>query len=137
MPDVYIPMDTSMYSGYYRYIVATGVLNRFVLNYVDNNRNMLALDYPDFNYFNSHFVVTDELMSQLVAEGEKAGVKKNDEEYKKSESYMKTQVKALIARDLWSSSEYFEVVNPLNDLFNRAVEIAGSKKEYSDLLKKE
>ncbi len=134
MHDVYIPMDTSMYSKYYRDIVATGVLNRFVLNYVDRNRNSLALDYPDFHYFNTHFVVGDDLMGRLIEEGEKAGVKKNDEEYKKSEEYMKAQVKALIARDLWSSSEYFEVMNPLNTLYKKAVEIAGNKAGYSKIL---
>lgn len=136
MPDVYIPMDTTMYSNYYRDIVATGVLNRFVLNYVDSNRSGIALDYPDFNYFNSHFVVDDKLMDQLIAAGEKAGVKKSEQDYKKSELYLKAQVKALIARDMWSSSEYFEVMNPLNNLYQKAVEIAGSKAEYSDVLKK-
>ena len=137
MPDVYIPMDTSMYSDYYRDIVAAGVLNRFVLNYVDSHRSTLALDYPDFSYFNSHFVVDDKLMNELIAAGEKAGVKKNAEDLAKSEKYLRAQVKALIARDLWSSSEYFEVMNPLNNLYRKAVEIAGSKSEYSGVLRPE
>jgi carboxyl-terminal processing protease len=136
MPDVYIPMDTSMYSDYYRDIVATGVLNRFVLNYVDSHRKTLARDYPDFGYFNDHFVVDDKLMSDLITAGEKAGVEKNEQDYAKSETYIKAQVKALIARDLWSSSEYFEVMNPLNNLYRKAIEIADSHAEYSKVLKK-
>ncbi len=135
MPDVYVPMDTSMYSDYYRDIVATGVLNRFVLNYVDKNRTALASAYPDFKTFNGKFTVDEKLMSELKEAGEKAGVKINEEEYKKSELYLKSQLKALIARDLWSSSEYFEVMNPLNNLYKKAVKIAGSNSEYSDILK--
>ncbi len=135
MPDVYVPMDTSMYSDYYRDIVATGVLNRFVLNYVDNNRGELTSAYPGFRVFNEKFAVDDKIMSDLKKAGEAAGVKMNEKEYRKSELYLKTQLKALIARDLWSSSEYFEVMNPLNNLFKKAVEIAGSNSEYSEIFK--
>ena len=135
MPDVYVPMDTSMFSDYYRDIVATGVLNRFILNYVDNNRNMFESKYPDFEKFNKEFVVHDALMSELVKAGKGSGVKKDEKDYRKSEEYLKTQIKALIARDLWSTSEYFEVLNPVNEDYRKALELAGNKSEYSDLLK--
>ncbi|NPA37108.1 MAG: S41 family peptidase [Chlorobi bacterium] len=135
MPDVYVPMDTSMYTDYYRDIVATGVLNRFVLNYVDSNRNMLENEYPDFNVFNKKFNVDDELMEKLIAAGEKAGVKKNDEELKRSEEHIRTQLKALIARDLWSTSEYFRIMNPINNVYNKALEVIQNPKSYSDILK--
>ncbi len=135
MPDVYVPMDTSMYSDYYRDIVAKGILNRFVLNYVDENRNSLESRYMNFNDFNKEFVVDNTLMSALVSAAEKAKVEMNEEEYLKSEQHLKTQMKALIARDLWSTSEYFEVINPLNKEYRKAIELMDNKTEYSKLLK--
>jgi len=135
MPDVYVPMDTSMYSDYYRDIIATGVLNRFILKYVDNNRKMFESKYPDFDKFNKEFVVHDDLMSELVKAGKEAGVKKNEKDYRKSEKYLRIQIKALIARDLWNTSEYFEVLNPVNEVYQKALELAGNKTEYSDMLK--
>ena len=135
MPDVYVPMDTSMYSNYYRDVVAKGILNRFVLNYVDENRKDLEDKYSYFKDFNRDFVIDESLMNALVAKAEKAGVKMNETEFKKSEKHLRTQMKALIARDLWSTSEYFEVVNPLNKEYLKAIELMNNKTEYSKLLK--
>ncbi len=135
MPDVYVPMDTSMYSDYYRDIVAKGILNRFVLNYVDDNRKMLESKYSYFDDFNSLFVVDKSLMSDLISAADKAGVKMNEKDYSKSKMHLKTQMKALIARDLWNTSEYFEVVNSLSKEYLKAVELIGNKTEYSKLLK--
>ncbi len=135
MPDVYVPMDTSMYSNYYREIVANGVLNRFVLNYVDKNRKTLESRYYDFKKFNIEFVVDETLMSELIDAGKATGIEKNDKDYHKSEKHLKTQVKALIARDLWSTSEYFEVINPVNKEYIQALELAGNKTEYSNIFK--
>ncbi len=135
MPDVYVPMDTSMYSDYYRNVVAKGILNRFVLNYVDENRDALESKYTNFADFNREFIVDKPLMSKLISAAEKAGVKMNEEEYIKSEKHLSIQMKALIARDLWSTSEYFEVVNPLNKEYLNAIELMGNKSEYLKLLK--
>lgn len=135
MPDVYVTMDTSMYSDYYRDIVAKGILNRFVLNFVDDNRKMLESNYSYFNDFNNEFVVDKSLMSNLISVADEAGVKMNENDYNKSEKHLKTQMKALIARDLWSTSEYFEVINPLNKEYIKAVELIDNKTEYSKLLK--
>jgi len=134
MPDVYVPMDTSMYSNYYRDVIAKGILNRFVLNYVDENRKSLESRFSYFKDFNKKFVIDESLMSALIAKAEKAGVKMNEAEFKKSEKHLRTQMKALIARDLWSTSEYFEVINPLNKEYRKAIELMGSKTEYSKLL---
>ena len=59
----------------------------------------------------------------------------NEEEFKKSEKHLITQMKALIARDLWSTSEYFEVINPLNKEYLKAIELIDNKTEYSKLLR--
>ncbi len=41
MPDRFVPIDTTMYSDYYRDLVAKGVINQYVLSYMDKNRNAL------------------------------------------------------------------------------------------------
>ena len=38
MPDKFVPVDTTNYSPYYRDVVAKGVLNRYVQDYVVKNR---------------------------------------------------------------------------------------------------
>ncbi len=42
MPDYFVSIDTSYYSDYYRQLIRKGLLNRFVLQYVDTRRNDTA-----------------------------------------------------------------------------------------------
>jgi carboxyl-terminal processing protease len=54
----------------------------------------------------------------------------------KSKSLIKLQIKALIARDLWNMSEYYQIINGENDALQRAIEIIENSKEYDKLLGK-
>jgi carboxyl-terminal processing protease len=73
--------------------------------------------------FCKEFELDDTMMQQLIAEGEKEGVKFDEEEYKKSESLIKLQLKALIARDLWDMNEYYHTINVVNESVNKALEL--------------
>jgi carboxyl-terminal processing protease len=67
-------------------------------------------------------------MRQLIAAGEAKGVAYNEEEYRKSESLLKLQMKALIARDLWDMSEYYHIINEANESVQKALEIIHREK---------
>ena len=135
MPDVFIPIDTTLYSDYYRDLVASGVVNKSILSFVDENRNQLKKEYHSFEQFDQQFSISGELINKLVTEGEKQDIKKNDEELKISEKLMRVQLKALIARDLFDTSEYFETINTLSEAYMKAIELVETKKEYTQLLK--
>ena len=55
MPDYFVSIDTSYYSDYYRQLVRKGLLNQFVLEYVDSHRTELQKTYPDFKPFKDEF----------------------------------------------------------------------------------
>ncbi len=135
MPDVFVAVDTSMYSDYYRDLIASGSVNRMVLNFVDNNRKSLKQSYPDYEAFQKNFEVDDALIQLLVEEGEKEEVSYNEEEFATSKELAVAQLKALIARDLFTSSEYFQSINPVSEAYQKAIEIVESKRDYSQYLK--
>jgi carboxyl-terminal processing protease len=56
-------------------------------------------------------------------------LKKDTEEFEKSNPLMKLQIKALIARDIWEMNEYFRVINQDNDSFKKALEIINNTAE--------
>jgi carboxyl-terminal processing protease len=66
--------------------------------------------------------------------GDKEGVKFNEEQYQKSFPLIKTQLKALITRDLWYMNEYFQVMNTTNESVQKALEILNLD-EYQKKLK--
>ena len=78
--------------------------------------------------------IHDDMLATLKEIGEKEGVKFNEEQYQKSLPLIKTQLKALIARDLWDMNEYFRVMNTTNESIQKALEILNSD-EYQKKLK--
>jgi carboxyl-terminal processing protease len=52
----------------------------------------------------------------------------------KSGSIIKTQIKALVARDVFGESEYYQVINKEIEAYNKAVEIISNENAYNKLL---
>ena len=127
MPDVFVPLDTTLITSYHRKLAAKGIVISANLRYVDNNRKQLKKRYPDFQSFLNGFEVPRALIDEIVAEGKKQKVEPKDEaEMKQTLPYLRTQLKALIARDLWDMSEYFHIINIQNPILQKALEQKGS-----------
>jgi carboxyl-terminal processing protease len=122
MPDVFVPLDTSSNSQFYTDLLRKNVLNDFTLSYVDNNRNELKGKYQDVTAFKNGFVLDDKLWNDFLAAGEKAGVKKDTAGISTSGKIIKLQLKALIARNLWDTSAYMQVINDVNSALQKAIE---------------
>jgi carboxyl-terminal processing protease len=135
MPDYYVPMDTAAYSSYFRKVVAKGILNKIALQYVDKEKKNLLKLYPTFDKFKSHFQVQQELQQEGIAEAEREKIPFVADEYEKSKPFMMIYLKAIIARDIWTVTEYFQVINEQNEIYNKAVDILRSKTIYDELLK--
>ena len=128
MPDVFVPLDTLQYTKLHRQLVLKGVVINATLRYIDDHRNPLKSLYPAFDKFNGGFDVPQELVDNVLEEGAKLDVKpKDDEELQQTLPYLKTQLKALIARDLFDMNEYFQIINETSHIVEKAVELATSK----------
>ena len=123
MPDYFVPVDTTLYTDYHRNLVAKGVVLKMTLKYIENHRKELLGKYKSFADFNNNFEINSSMMDNLIAMGTEAKVELNKEQLKVSEPLIKTQLKALIARDLWDMNEYYHVMNSTNESIKKAVEI--------------
>lgn len=128
IPDVFVPMDTSINYLYFNRLIAKNVIGEYIVNYVDKNRDKLKAKYPDFNKFNKEFVVTDAMIDDIVKAGEKAGVKKDEKLMQPIIPSMKLQIKALIARDIWDMNEMYQILNAENDVLKKGLEALKSKR---------
>lgn len=135
MPDVFVPYDTTYITDYYRNLLRSGVFNRFILTYVDRNREQLSTTYPDFQSYKNDFAVGDEIMSQFAEYSLREGVEVDREELELSSDLIANQIKALIARDMWDMSEYFEITNSRDDTFLKAFEIVSDRRSYSSVIR--
>ena len=126
MPDYFVPIDTTLYTDYHRNLVAKGAVIKCTMQYIENHRQEIANKYKDFAHFDREFVVDDTLLESLRKLGEENGVKFDEEQYRTSLPLIRTQLKALIARDIWDMSEYFQVMNRVNESVLKALEILNS-----------
>ncbi len=131
MPDVFIPIDTTSYSSFHKKVVSSGLLRRFMLNYLDENRDDLTDEYADnFDQFNNKFKISEDLFQRLIDEAAQDSIKYDSIEFAISHDYLFIQMKALVARDLFGYSEYYQVMNTRNNSFLKSVELLENKKDY-------
>lgn len=124
MPDYFVPLDTTRYAKCYRELSAKSIIINANLRNMDKNRKNLAQEYPDFQKFKDEYQVPQELIDEILAEGEKQDIRpKDDEERRKTIENIQLVIKALVARDLWDMSEYFAIIYAEDDVVKKAVEL--------------
>ena len=136
MPDIFIPMDTSMYYRYFNNLVRKNVLFPFVIGYIDKNRLNLKSKYPTFSDFQKGFQVTPAIIERLVKAGEKENIPKDEESLKVSGKSISRQIKAVIARDLYEHGDYYKIMIEEDKEVDKAIEVLSDPKTYRKFLNK-
>jgi len=132
MPDIFVPVDTTFYTEFYGKLIRKGIFNQFVVSYVDKNRKSLAIKNPNFQAFEKSFSVEGDVMSGLLQMAKDNSITWTDDDLAKSGGVIKVIVKGLIAQQLFTTSEYFQVVNKENDpTYSKALEVIANWKKYN------
>jgi len=134
MPDLFVPLDTTSYSDYYRNLVSKGIMTSFILDYVDRNRSEIKTRFQTFDKFKKLFSVNDNMLEDLIVNAQNEGLEKNEKEFERSVDEIKLVIKALIARDIWDMSEYYEIRNTNDIGFHEAVNILQNNNLFHKLL---
>jgi carboxyl-terminal processing protease len=135
MPDIFVPVDTSWYSDYYRLLISTNAITEFTLDYVDRNRNTLKRRFKSFDKFESDFEFTDREIADFISKAEDMGAEFEESQFETSKKQLLKVLKGLVARDLWDMSEYYETVNQDDKTLLKALDIISDRSLYNSLLK--
>ena len=123
MPDYFVPIDTTMYTNYYLSLRDKGAMVQLNIKLIDRHRKEWLQQYKTFDRFNREFEVSQAMLDELVAQGTSMGITYNEAQFRTALPLIKTQLKALLARDIWDMNEYFQVINTLNDSMKKAIEL--------------
>jgi carboxyl-terminal processing protease len=134
MPDVFVAADTSGFSDYYRDLIRKGIFTSFTLEFTDKNRSGLSATYKNFGDFKKKFVFSDDDIRQFIKMGEDAGVKYNEKQFAVSKPDILKILKALVANDIWKSTEYFRIVNEGDKVIDKALQVLADKNAYNKIL---
>ena len=135
MPDIFVPLDTSGMSSYYNKLIRKGILNRFALEWVNENRSKLEKKYSSFNKFKANFK-TDKVVKELIVYAEDEGLEFNVETYNKAENTIRIRLKASIAQNLYDYGQFYEIINELNSSLQKAIDLLENKDEFKKLANK-
>ncbi|MCB9222898.1 MAG: S41 family peptidase [Crocinitomicaceae bacterium] len=128
MPDVFVPLDTTELSEMYRAISRKGIFNTFAFHYVDENRESLKKDYPEFGDFRDKFSVEGKVLDAFWKAVKDEGIEYKEEDYQTSKTLIHTLIKARMASNLWDFSKFYEVYNKEeNEIFIKGLELIEGK----------
>lgn len=136
MPDFFVPMDTSFNSPYLTKIVAKGVVNEFASKYFEKHKVEMQQAYPSFDIYNTKFILSDEVLQEMIAIATAEKVAFIQADFDKSKRFLKVQLKALFARKMFDLNAFYQVMNGENEACQKAVEILSTPNMYDSILNK-
>ena len=122
LPDIFVPLDTNNTSEYYSIALRKGLMNTFSLTYADRNRTDLKGLFKNDDEFIENFDINS-IMPEFFEFCSSEEVEHVQEDYRKSEIFFKTRIKALIARSLWGRSSFYKIINPIIPAYNKALSV--------------
>ena len=128
MPDEFVPLDTTKYTRFHRELAAKSLVINANLHYVDQHRKQLQQQYKTFAHYQQAFEMPQEVIDGILDDARQKDIKPKDEaELEQTLPYLRLQLKALVARDLWGMDEYFAIMNDTNDVVIRALQLINQK----------
>jgi carboxyl-terminal processing protease len=120
-PDYKVTIDTSFNSKFLTHVAASGLLNKVAYQYVDANRSNLT-NYKSVENFIAKFEVGNELINQLITMAQNDKISQPTEsDMLRSGAFIKQQLKALIARQIWRDGGYFKVNSMKDKTIQKAI----------------
>ncbi len=131
MPDIFIAQDTAYLTPYLSKLYAENLVREYAMQYANTHRKRLQQMMP--MVYVSQFQLSEEEMKQFIQFGAKNGVAFNEKDYNTSKKFLKNQLKALIARSIWSNEDaFYRIIGQEDDELQKALEHFS---KYEQLLK--
>lgn len=145
MPDVYVPLDTTIYTRLYRELAAKSCIIQSTLKYLEKYRKPLIKQYnietyrkakakrfenkqydpkdltEGFKRYETDFSVPQEMIDILLEKAKESKIQYTDSMLQATMPVLRIQLKALLARDLWDMNEYFQILNPSLEIYQHGL----------------
>ena len=96
-------------------------------------QSLLNKNYANVSEFNNGFDIKTEVEEDFIKFIKKEKIAYKPEEYIRSQRVINEQLKALIARNLWGTNAYFYIINNINSMYHKAIEVISSER-YKKIL---
>lgn len=126
MPDIFISMDTSGSSHFYAEVSSKGMIAQYAFDYLDQHRSSFE-KFKSFEDYKENFQVTEEMYRKFLDYAIKGGVTRSEAGISASSLLIRTQIKALIARQIWKNDGFYPIIQTLDKTLTKALELIEKK----------
>lgn len=128
LPDVFVPIDTSYRTRYLYELSAKNVVAEYAFRYASENRERLGS--RPFADYQEHFFVSEKMLTTLHHMAAASGLKPAPGDLARTNPFLKTQLKALIAAYLWERrngspaglrNELYKILNADDPTYRKAL----------------
>lgn len=130
IPDIFVPIDTSYNAKLNSDLIRKGVMNSFAITYTNAHRKKILKIHPTVEQFIAGFDM-EPVVEAMKEYAKNEDIEWDEEGYQKSKVMVDGRLKALIARNLWDYSAYYQVFNPYWKTYQTAVNVL-EKNTYSN-----
>ncbi|MEH0156020.1 S41 family peptidase [Limibacter armeniacum] len=123
LPDVFIGMDTTFYTNYYRDLLQKDVMRDFAIEYANEHRE--RLEGMGMKQFISDFELDNQMVKELLNNALENEVHFNKAEFALSRDRILRDTKETIGRVIWGDQAFFPVHNQGDPTFMQAVRMFG------------
>ena len=128
IPDVFVPIDTTSNSESFRILLRKGLMSRYALEFVDNNRTSIENDYPTEDDFVAKFSVSESEVEKFRVWAENQGTEESpivisEEDWTVSGDAIILRLKAFMGRNVYDQSTFYRIIGGLNESLQEAVKL--------------
>lgn len=124
MPDFFVALDTTQTNEFYLEAYRKGLITSFTFQKVDAERKTLKTKYATYKQFLQNYSSSN-LLSEFDAYIKSKDVKSKDNG--KNKIRISTQLKALMARNLYGNDAYYYIVNTDDETMLKAISVLQNK----------
>lgn len=110
VPDIFVARDTTGFTSYYAAVVNSGALQKYAYYYTDSNRKKFSA-LKDYKQFLRTLPNDETLLMGFVSYAAKNGIPARWYYINISRSLLLTQLKALMARDIFGDEAFYPIYN--------------------------
>ena len=115
-------------------LLRQNVFYQFILNYIEKNGKSVSSTYGnDLSKFTFEFEFSDTEMNRFISFASSKDVTFSEEEYTTDKDYIKTRLKAQLARNYWKNDGWYSVMITTDDQIEKALGLFDEAKEIANL----
>lgn len=127
-------LKTGKITNFTSNLLRKNVFYQFILSYIESNGKTITTKYGDnLSKFTAEFEYSDAEMNKFISFASSKGVTFMEEEFKTDRDYIKTRLKAQLARNYWKNEGWYSVMLTTDNQIEKAMDLFDEAKQIADL----